>query len=72
MDETMEHRMDAVERALSALEAHVYSKSKNPRENIDVLETILKRIQERAQRVLEGEDWDLAGYCEEVISGLKL
>ncbi len=36
------------------------------------LQTALKRIQERAQRVLEGEEWDLAGYCEEVISGLSL
>ena len=36
------------------------------------LEEALKRIRERAERVLEGEDWDLAGYCEEIIAGLSI
>ena len=36
------------------------------------LEEVLERIRERAERVLEGEDWDLAGYCEEIITGLSI
>lgn len=31
------------------------------------LEDALVGIKERAERVKEGEDWDLAGYCIEVI-----
>ena len=32
-------------------------------------EEVLERIKERAERVLEGEEWDLASYCLELIDG---
>ncbi len=38
----------------------------------DLLHSALLRIKERAQRVDEGESWDLPGYCISVVDGLTI
>ena len=40
-------------------------------DRIAELEEALERTRERAERVIEGEDWDLAGYCTDIIAKIE-